>query len=58
MKKLGRPTKPKADRRTNVLRILLKVDERESLDAIAKGRMLDTSTWARIVLMEQVKLEK
>jgi len=58
MKKIGRPTKPKADRRTNVLRILLKEDERASLDATAKGKMLDTSTWARIILMEQVKLEK
>ena len=47
----GRPPKPKGERRSNVLRILLTAAERRALDKAAKGRALETSTWARMVLL-------
>ena len=47
----GRPPKPKADRRTNHLHILLTDDERKLLDKHAKGKLLDVSTWARLTLL-------
>jgi len=47
----GRPPKPKADRRTNQLHILLTDREREILDKYAKGKALDLSSWARATLL-------
>jgi hypothetical protein len=51
----GRPPKPKSERRANVLRILLTEAERKALDRLAKEKSFDTSTWARSVLLEQLK---
>jgi len=47
----GRPPKPKSERRTNHLHILLTEDERKLLDKYAKGKALDVSTWARLALL-------
>jgi hypothetical protein len=53
--KLGRPKKPKGEIRKNVLRILLTDAERKALDAAANDRTLDTSTWARMELLQLAK---
>jgi hypothetical protein len=50
--KRGRPRKEVSDARQNVLRIRLDQEEREALDATAKGKNLDTSTWARATLLD------
>jgi hypothetical protein len=50
-----RPKKPKADRRQNFLRIRLTEAERKALDAAADQRTLDTSTWARMELLQLAK---
>jgi hypothetical protein len=52
--KLGRPPKPKADKREKPLRILLSKSERQAVDDYAKDKMLDTSTWARAAILEIV----
>lgn len=49
--KKGRPKKAVADRRTNMLRVRLTNEEREKLDKAAAGKSLDTSSWARSVLL-------
>jgi hypothetical protein len=51
----GRPRKAKTDKRGNVLRILLTEAERKALDATAKAKTLDVSTWARMVLLEAAR---
>lgn len=51
----GRPKKDDADRRENVLRIRLTDEERAKLDAASALKALDTSTWARMVLIEKAK---
>lgn len=50
-RKMGRPPKPPGEARTAELRIRLTPAEREALDATAKARGEDTSTWARAVLL-------
>lgn len=53
-REMGRkPTKPE-NRKTNVLRILLTEKDRARLDKEAKKNNLDTSTWARMKLLELV----
>jgi hypothetical protein len=52
---MTRPKKPKADRRTDTLRIRLTPAERKALDAAADARTLDTSTWARAELLQLAK---
>lgn len=47
----GRPRKPEGDARENVLRIRLTEAERKLLDAAAKEKILETSTWARAELI-------
>lgn len=47
----GRPPKAKRDRRDNTLRIRLTDQERRALDKCAAVQSLDTSTWARSVLV-------
>jgi hypothetical protein len=51
----GRPKKPKEAQRTDVLRIRLTKDERAELDAAAQGRSLDSSSWARMILLETAR---
>jgi hypothetical protein len=50
-KKRGRPKKPKRELRSKPLRILLNPSERQSIDAAARGESMETSTWARMVLL-------
>jgi hypothetical protein len=47
----GRPKKPAAERRGNFLRIRMTDAERAALDEAAQARGLETSTWARMVLL-------
>ena len=58
MAKLGRPKKPKGEKRGKPLRILLNPSERDAIDKAAASRSMDTSTWARIVLLDQAKTMK
>lgn len=51
----GRPKKKDSERRDNVLRVRLTDSERSLLDAAAKDKSLDTSTWARMLLVETAK---
>lgn len=48
----GRPPKSAAEKRGNVLRILLTEAERRALEKAAKVKTLETSTWARMVLLD------
>lgn len=48
---MKRPRKPRGESRTNILRIRLTAAERKELDALAAAQTLDTSTWARMVLL-------
>jgi uncharacterized protein (DUF1778 family) len=47
----GRPKKEKGTQRENTLRIRLTDDERKKLDDAAGAETLDTSTWARMILI-------
>jgi hypothetical protein len=47
--------KQTTDNRENVLRIRLTEAERKALDAAAAQRTLDTSTWARMELLQLAK---
>jgi hypothetical protein len=47
----GRPKKPDDEARGNVLRIRLTTEERKALDAAARSRGLESSTWARMELL-------
>ncbi|MDB5320029.1 MAG: hypothetical protein JWN40_1660 [Phycisphaerales bacterium] len=49
----GRPTKIDNERRDNVLRIRLTAGERREVDKAAKAKSLDTSAWARMILLAQ-----
>jgi uncharacterized protein (DUF1778 family) len=51
----GRPPKPKSDRRTNHLHVLLTDDERELLDKAADLKAMDISGWARLELLALAK---
>jgi uncharacterized protein (DUF1778 family) len=52
-KRTGRPKKEES--REKPLRIRLTAAEREILDAAANHRGLDTSTWARMILLDTAK---
>lgn len=54
-RKRGRPKKPKRELRSKPLRILLNQDERQSIDAAARGESMETSTWARAQLLAAAK---
>jgi len=56
--KMGRPRKPKGEKRGKPLRILLNESERKAIDAYASTKSLDTSTWARATLLEIVGYKK
>lgn len=49
--RMGRPPKPKSDRRAKPLRILLNEAERRAIDKYADDKNLDSSTWARATLL-------
>jgi hypothetical protein len=51
MPDMARPRKPEGEQRENVLRIRLTPQERASIDAAAKEKGLDTSTYARMELL-------
>jgi uncharacterized protein (DUF1778 family) len=51
----GRPKKPKTDSKTYMLRIRMTEDDRELIDAAAKAKSLETSTWARSELVSLAK---
>lgn len=53
----GRPKKPPKEVRDNVLRIRLTDEERLWLDEAAGHLTLDTSTWARMKLLQMAKEE-
>jgi len=48
---MKRPRNLRSESRTNILRIRLTAAERKELDALATAQTLDTSTWARMVLL-------
>lgn len=52
---MARPKKPKADRRSNVLRIRLTEAERRVIEKAAQKEALDASAWARRTLLIQGK---
>jgi hypothetical protein len=47
--KMGRPPKPKADRRSEFIKVLLTPAEKKALNAAANGT--DISAWARTILL-------
>ena len=49
------PKKPIAENRTNVLRIRLTAAERKAIDQAAQDKTLETSTWARMMLLQLAK---
>ena len=54
-KKRGRPKKPKGERRSKPLRVLLTDDERATIDTTAESRGMESSTWARMVLLKEAR---
>ena len=52
---MARPTKNEADRKTYMLRIRMTHNERVVLEAAAQSQRLDTSRWAREVLLRSAK---
>ena len=52
---MARPRKPDGETRENVLRIRLTGEERAAIDASAKEKGLDTSTYARMELLALAK---
>jgi hypothetical protein len=48
----GRPKKPDADKRSNMLRTMLTDEERAEIDDAAKRDGLETSTWVRLRILE------
>ena len=51
----GRPKKDASERRENFLRIRLTDSERAALDEAAQSKSLDTSAWARTLLLDLAK---
>jgi uncharacterized protein (DUF1778 family) len=51
----GRPKKRKPDSKTYMLRIRMTEEDRELIDAAAKSKSLETSTWARSELVGLAK---
>lgn len=49
------PRPAEAETRENILRIRLTGTERKTLDDAASGESLDTSSWARSVLMKEAR---
>jgi hypothetical protein len=47
--KMGRPPKPKAERKTEFIKVLLTPAEKKAIEAAAKET--DLSAWARIILL-------
>lgn len=54
-KKLGRPKKPRQERRSKPLRILMNDDERAAVEAAAQHHGAEASTWARTVLLAEAR---
>jgi uncharacterized protein (DUF1778 family) len=51
----GRPKKAKPDSKTYMLRIRMTEDDRALIDAAAKSKSLEASTWARSELVSLAK---
>jgi hypothetical protein len=51
----GRPAKPVEQVRSNTLRIRLTEAERQAIDGAAEGESLETSSWARAVLLREAR---
>lgn len=51
----GRPAKPAEQVRSNTLKIRLTVAERQEIDDAAGGESLETSSWARGVLLREAR---
>ena len=51
----GRPKKSNPDSKTYMLRIRMTEEDRELIDAAAKSKSLETSTWARSELVTLAK---
>lgn len=52
---MARPTKADAERKTNMFRIRLTDEDRLLLEAVAAKNQMDTSAWAREVLLRSAK---
>lgn len=51
----GRPKKPKRELRSKPLRILLNPEERKAIDEAAKQSAMESSTWARGILLDAAR---
>jgi len=58
MTKMGRPIKPDAEKRKIQFKIMVTDAERRALDKFAKSKRLETSTWARAVLLDLAGFRK
>jgi len=54
-KNRGRPTKAKANHRTNILRICLTSVERQAIEASAQAEHMNMSAWARTVILREAE---
>ena len=52
---MARPKKPDQKRRENTFQIRLQTDERKVINDAAKALSLDSSAWARMILLQQAK---
>jgi len=51
----GRPKKPKRELRSKPLRIPLNPEERKAIDEAAKQSAMESSTWARGILLDAAR---
>ena len=54
-KSRGRPKKAETERKTNILRICLTPSERQIVESAAQSERMDTSTWARAVILREAE---
>ena len=52
---MTRPRKQDEERREYVFQIRLRADEHKAIDDAAKLSTLESSTWARMILIQQAK---
>ena len=50
-----RPKKLDQDRRANIFQIRLQANERKAINNAAKALSLDSSAWARMILLQEAK---
>jgi len=54
----GRPVKTAKDRRSKILQVRLTPDEFKTIEAVAREKVTDVSTWARSAIVHAARQEQ